>query len=157
MAIAKTIFWLALVVWLGEIVFFSFVVAPTIFGAFPTELAGQVVGAIFPRYYAVGAAAGVVALVAAVVLRGATSSTRSWSAITAMLVVMLVATLYAGRIIEPRARALRPQLHAEAVDATVRAEFDQLHRRAVQLNGAVLLLGVVSICLAAATLQLPRR
>ncbi|TMA79861.1 MAG: DUF4149 domain-containing protein, partial [Deltaproteobacteria bacterium] len=100
-ALAKTLFWLALAVWLGEIVFFSFVVAPSVFGVVP-EVAGQVVGAIFPRYYALGAGAGVIALVAAVALRGATSATRSWSAIVAMLVVMLVATLYAGRVIEPR-------------------------------------------------------
>jgi len=143
-------------VWVGEIVFFSFVVAPTVFGAVP-EVAGQVVGAIFPRYYALGAGAGLVALGSALALRGATSATRSWSAIVAMLVVMLAATLYAGRVIEPRARALRPQIHVEPVDATVRAEFDALHRLAVQLNGAVLLLGVITICIAAATLELPRR
>jgi p-aminobenzoyl-glutamate transporter AbgT len=157
MALAKTLFWLALVVWLGEIVFFSFVVAPTVFGTFPKDVAGQVVGAIFPRYYAVGAAAGAIALIAAVVLRGGTSATRSWSLIAVMLVVMLVATLYAGRVIEPRARALRPQLHAEPVDVAGRAEFDRLHARAVQLNGVVLLLGIVTVSIAAATLQLPRR
>jgi len=155
-ALAKTLFWLALAVWLGEIVFFSFVVAPSVFGVVP-EVAGQVVGAIFPRYYALGAGAGVIALVAAAALRGATSATRSWSAIVAMLVVMLVATLYAGRVIEPRARALRPQLHTEPVDVAVRAEFDRIHRRAVQLNGAVLLLGIVTLCVAAASLDLPRR
>src|SRR6185369_12966271 len=116
-----------------------------VFRAFP-EIAGQVVGAIFPRYYQLGAIAGVIALVTAVVLRADTSATRSWSAIAALLVVMLASTLYAGRVIEPRARALRPQLHAEPVDPGVRVEFDQLHRRAVQLNGAVLLLGVVTVC-----------
>jgi uncharacterized membrane protein len=157
MAIAKTLFWLALVVWLGEIVFFSFVVAPSVFGAFPQEIAGQVVGVILPRYYGVGAAAGVIAFVAAVVLRGGTAATRSWSAVALMLALMLAATLYAGRIIEPRASALRPQLHTAPVDPAVRAEFDRLHRLAVQLNGAVLLVGLVSICIAAASLQLPRR
>ncbi len=157
MALAKTLFWLALVVWLGEIVFFSFVVAPSVFGAFPKEVAGQVVGAIFPRYYAVGVVAGVIALGAAIVLRGGTSATRGWSAIVAMLVIMIAATLYAGRVVEPRARALRPQLRAEPVDAAVRAEFDRLHRLAVQLNGTVLLLGVVSVCVAAISLELPPR
>jgi hypothetical protein len=39
--VVKSVFWLALVVWLGEIVFFSFVVAPSVFGALPSETAGQ--------------------------------------------------------------------------------------------------------------------
>ncbi len=156
MAFAKAIFWLALVVWLGEIVFFSFVVAPSVFAAVPQDVAGQIVGAIFPRYYALGAVAGTIAVIAALVLRSGTSATRPWSATALMLVTMLAATLYAGRVIQPRAQALRPRLHEASVDASVRAEFDRLHRLAVQLNGGVLLLGIVSVCVAATSLQLPR-
>jgi uncharacterized membrane protein len=155
MGVAKAVFWLALVVWLGEIVFFSFVVAPSVFGALPQEIAGQVVGVIFPRYYGVGAVAGAIALVAAFMLRSGTSATRPWSAIVLMLAFMLVATLYAGRVIQPRAQTLRPQLHGATVDPAVRAEFDRLHRLAVQLNGGVLLLGIASVCIAAASLELP--
>jgi uncharacterized protein (DUF983 family) len=154
--LAKAMFWLALVVWLGAIVFFSFVVLPSVFGAFPPELAGQVAGAIFPRYYALGSVAGAIAVVAALVLRSDTSATRAWSTITVMLTIMLAATLYAGRIIQPRAQALRPHLHEASVDPDVRAEFDRLHHRAVQLNAGVLVLGIATVCVAAATLQLPR-
>jgi uncharacterized membrane protein len=155
-AFAKAVFWLALVVWLGEIVFFSFVVAPSVFGAFPQELAGQVVGVIFPRYYALGSVAGAIAVIAALVLRSDTSATRPWSAIAVMLVLMLAATLYAGVVVRPRVQALRPHLHEASVDPAVRAEFDRLHRLAVRLNGGVLVLGVATVCVAAATLQLPR-
>jgi hypothetical protein len=153
---AKAMFWLALVVWLGAIVFFSFVVLPSVFGAFPQELAGQVAGTIFPRYYALGSVAGAVAVIAALVLRSDTSATRAWSTITVMLVLMLTATLYAGRVIQPRAQALRPHLHETPVDPDVRTEFDRLHHHAVQLNAGVLLLGIGTVCIAAATLQLPR-
>lgn len=155
LAVAKSVFWLAIAVWVGEIVFFSFVVAPTVFGALPQESAGQVVGAIFPRYYALGVVAGAVALAAALVVGNGAIAGRPWTAVVVMLVLMLVATGYAGWVIQPRATALRPQLHAAAADPNVRAEFDRLHRRAVQLNGAVLLLGVASICIAAATFTLP--
>jgi uncharacterized membrane protein len=156
MNIVKAIFWLALVVWLGEVVFFSFVVAPSVFGAVPQETAGQVIGAIFPRYYALGAVAGAAALASALVLRGGTSATGAWSVVVVMLALMLAATLYAGRGIQPRAQALRSRLHETTVDPAVRAEFDRLHRRAVQLNGGVLLLGIATVCVAAASLQLPR-
>jgi uncharacterized membrane protein len=156
MAPAKALFWLALIVWVGEVVFFSFVVAPTVFGALPQESAGKVVGAIFPRYYGIGAVAGMIALAAAMFLRSRTSATLAWSAIVVMLVLMLGATIYAGRVVQPRAQALRPLLHQEPIDPTSRAEFDRLHRLAVQLNGGVLLLGIASACVAAASLQLPR-
>ena len=156
MAIAKVLFWLALIVWLGAIVLFSFVVAPGIFGALPRESAGQVVGALFPRYYALGALAGAVGLGAAVVLWRAAAS-PAWVAVSCMLALMLGATLYAGGIVEPRARALRPVLYQANVDPGARAEFDRLHRLAVRLNAAVMLLGVASVCVAASSFELPRR
>jgi hypothetical protein len=132
---------LALGLWVGALVFVSFVVAPAVFGAVPSETAGTVMGAIFPRYYAFTTALGIVALLAAASLRSAARGSR-WTAIVGMMVVMLAATVYAGTVVSPRARALRPALHQEPVDAAVRAEFDALHRRAVQLNGLVLLLGL---------------
>src|SRR3990172_9036978 len=108
MALAKALFWLALIVWIGEVVFFSFVVAPGIFQALPQESAGQVVGTLFPRYYGLGAVAGTVGLVTAAVLWCATRGSRAWGAVTVMLVLMLAATLYAGHVVQPRAQALRP-------------------------------------------------
>jgi uncharacterized membrane protein len=157
LGIAKGAFWLALIVWLGGVVFFSFVVAPSVFGALSQETAGQVVGAIFPRYYVLGAASGVVALVAALALRRGTAATTAWSLISAMLALMLVATLYAGWAVFPRAQALRPRLHEVAADPGIKVEFDRLHHRAVQLNGAVLLLGIATVCVAAASFTLPPR
>lgn len=132
---------LALGLWVGALVFVSFVVAPAVFGAVPSETAGTVMGAIFPRYYAFTIGVGIVALLAALPLRGAARGSQ-WSAIVGMMVVMLAATTYAGVVVSPRARAIRPALHQEPVDPALRAEFDALHRRAVQLNGLVLLLGL---------------
>jgi uncharacterized membrane protein len=50
--VLKFLYLAALVVWLGEVVFFSFVAAPAAFRTLPTPEAGRVVGAIFPLYYA---------------------------------------------------------------------------------------------------------
>jgi hypothetical protein len=115
------------------------------------------VGAILPRYYAVGAAAGAVALVAALALRRATASTTPWSLIGAMLMLMLVATLYAGWAVLPRVQALRPRLHEAVADPEIKVEFERLHHSSVLLNGAVLVLGIATVCVAAATLTLPPR
>ncbi len=153
MALAKILFWLALGTWVGAITFFSFVVAPGVFGALPQESAGQVVGVLFPRYYAFGTVTTSVALIAAVVLWRAAPG-KAWAAVTVMVLLMLGATLYAGRVVQPRAQALRSALHHSTVDPGVRSEFDRLHRLAVQLNAAALLLGIASVCVAAANLDL---
>jgi hypothetical protein len=46
-------------------------------------------------------------------------------------------------------------LHRDPVDPAVRTEFDALHRRAVQLNGIVLLLGLASVVVSASATRLP--
>ena len=45
---------LALVCWLGSIIFFSFFAAPAVFKALERPQAGDVIGAIFPRNYGLG-------------------------------------------------------------------------------------------------------
>ncbi|MFB6176304.1 MAG: DUF4149 domain-containing protein, partial [Halobaculum sp.] len=57
---------LALGLWLGAMVFFSFVAAPRVFAVLDDDDAGRVVTDIFPRYYTVGLALGVVALLAGI-------------------------------------------------------------------------------------------
>jgi len=153
--LAKIVFHLALGLWVGAIVFVSFVVAPAVFTAVPSETAGTVMGKIFPLYYGFTIAVGTLALVAAVTLRRTVGVSSAWKSVVAMLVVMLAATTYAGVVVNPRARALRPALHGEAPDPKVRTEFDTLHRRAVQLNGLVLLLGLTTVVVVAVTTRLP--
>ena len=156
MALAKILFWLALGTWVGAIVFFSFVVAPGVFATLPSESAGQVVGAIFPRYYVFGIVAEGIAAAAAAFLWQAASRSRAWAAVTLMVGLMLGTTLYAARVVHPQAQALRPMLHQPTVEPGVRADFDRLHHAAVRLNAAVLVLGVVSMCVAAVSRDSPR-
>jgi len=71
----RFVYFVALAVWVGEIVFFSFVVAPALFGVLGAERAAPVLATIFPRYYAIGAVAAGLALGAAAVLQ---RSLRGW-------------------------------------------------------------------------------
>jgi hypothetical protein len=143
---------MALGLWVGALVFVSFIVAPAVFGAVPGETAGTVMGAIFPRYYGFTLAVGTIGLAAAMGVRHAVRGS-AWKVLVAMMLVMLAATAYAGGVVSPRARTLRPALHQDPVDPAVRAEFDALHRRAVQLNGLVLVLGLAAMGVAAATVR----
>ncbi len=149
MTIARIVFWLGLAVWLGSVVFLSFIVAPSVFGALPREEAGRVMGAIFPRYYVLQSAAGVLTLAAALLLWLRARESRPWRTVTILIALMLAAAAYAGAVIQPRAQALRTALHSEPPSPETQARFDLLHRRAVQLNGAVLLLGIGCVACAA--------
>lgn len=149
--LVRIVYLLALIVWLGEVLFLSFVVAPAMFRTFAVEEAGRAVGTLFPIYYKIGYGAGAVMLVTALALRGLAGG-RAWALIAGLVAVMLAATLYAGVVVEPRARALRPELHAASAPP-VKEEFDQLHRRAVQLNAVVLLGGIVVAVISALQLR----
>jgi uncharacterized membrane protein len=138
----KWLYLMALIIWLGEVIFFSFVVAPSIFATFPTPEAGRAVGAIFPTYYRIGYGCGIILLIGAVVLTGAAVARGWWAVNIVLTAVMLALTLYAGVIIQPRVAALSPQIHTPAATAAVKDEFSRLHRLAVVLNGVVLLCGV---------------
>jgi uncharacterized membrane protein len=151
--VLKWFYLLALIVWVGEVVFFSFVVAPSLFQTFSAGDAGRAVGAIFPNYYRIGYVCGAVLLIAGTALLGAAGSRLWWSVNSLLVAVMLGATLYAGLVIQPRAAALRPQIHEASAPQTIKDEFSRLHRLAVMLNGVVLLGGLVVSVTTAAALQ----
>lgn len=145
---------LALGVWLGTVVFFSFVVAPQVFGALPLEQAGAVVGVVFPSYYAVGDLCGAILLGSALLLRRwSRPGGALWLVAAGIAALALATSLYAGLAVQPRLSALRPQLHRPDTPVAVRAEFDELHRLAVELNGGILLAALTLTGLLAAQLS----
>lgn len=152
-----TVVWLyllALIVWLGETVFLSFVVAPSIFRGFPPDEAGRVMGTIFPAYYRVGTVCGAVLVAAAVFLwRTGVAGAARWGIATALAFVMLGCILYAGVVVQPRVRELREIRHRPDAPANVESEFQHLHGLSVQLNGVVLAGGMALSVLAAMALR----
>ena len=133
MILILSIYLAALGCWLGGIVFFSFFTAPAIFTHLPAAEAGQVISAIFPRYYMLGYVAGTASLIPAVYFTAV------------VLAIALGITFYAGTVILPRADAIRTVYEDPNPDAARKAEFDRLHRMSVFLNGAVLLLNLAAI------------
>ena len=117
---------LALGVWLGTIVFFSFVAAPRTFAVLSRDQAGDVVNDIFPRYYRLGVLLGIAAVAAAGIGLVVARST--------LLVVVVVATGTGVALAAYSAWVLIPQMEAAGEDA-----FETYHRRSVVLNGITLL------------------
>jgi uncharacterized membrane protein len=143
---------LGLGVWVGSILFFSFVVAPTAFRALDPQNAGLFIRGVFPRYYLFGIICGAITLAAGVAVRAVRQEWAGRSAVTLAIVgAMFLTTVYARQglmpIIERRrdARAAAEE-GTEAYEAAHRA-FRAGHRVSVILNLGVLLLGVVAFLL----------
>src|SRR5207247_2237219 len=81
--------------WAGGAAGLSVVVSPGVFGALGAARAGDVVAAIFPRYYALGAAAGAVALACGIVLGRRAPAGGWWTGTVLVLALGLAATLWA--------------------------------------------------------------
>lgn len=137
----------AVLVWLGIMAFFAGVVAPAAFSTLDREAAGRFVSAVFPRYYALGAALGALALIGLGV-RFVLGPRRPWDALALVLVgVMLATTLYAWLVVLPAAHAAREALRQSAsapgAVSTEAQAFARLHRLSGLLNGTTMLAGVL--------------
>ncbi len=127
----------ALAFWVGVMLFFSGLLAPVAFQTLPQIEAGDLMSRLFAPYHIVGYVCGSMALLAAWFAGGFRGKVRN-----ALLIALLGATLYAGLVVSPEARTLRAELRqtdTATENPVTKARFDTLHRRAVTLNGAILL------------------
>jgi uncharacterized membrane protein len=155
----RFLYLLSLVVWVGGIIFFSFVGAPSTFQAVPTDVAGKVVSKIFPRYYLLGHMAGLIALASGVGLAGLRGDVSFRRLLPTILIALMLAIgLYADRGVRTQIDGVRAATAAAAPsgapDASLKARFDRLHRLSVVLNGVVLCLGLAVLFITATELQL---
>jgi len=141
---------LALVVWIGGIIFFAFVLAPTLFGILPTtKLAGDVVNATLGKLHWMGLISGVVFLVCSLGYNWQKHvQFRPFVLSHVFIVLMLAFTMVSQFGITPRMRELRSS-PAIMDSANGRAEFDRLHAWSTRLEGGVLFLGLVVVILTA--------
>lgn len=134
-----TLAWLGLAAWLGAMLLFAAVTAPTVFRTLDSASAGRFLRRLFPRYYAFGLAASLLYLVATVglVTRGEVVGGIWLIAGGVFLVAAVVASL-----------ALIPAINA-ARDAGVTEanRFRRLHHLSVLLNllSMVVTLGLVPL------------
>jgi hypothetical protein len=139
---------LTLGAWLGSIIYFVAVVTRGAFAVLARDQAGLMVGFTLGGLHQLGMVAAVVYLVAALAAGKSLHALVRPAAIGVIL--MLGLTLASQRIVIPRMDVLRTQM--VSVDATPlsdpkREEFDRLHGISVDLEGGVLLIGLVALFL----------
>ena len=152
MSFLRFLMLLALVVWIGGIIFLAFVEAPIAFtpGLLPTRhVAGSVVGHSLDRLHYMGIVSGIVFLFASALYHRMTSGRANAVSLRHILMVlMLCLTLISQFAISPKMHALRAQagvIDYLALDHPIRREFDRLHVWSEKLEEAVLLLGLFAL------------
>jgi uncharacterized membrane protein len=150
----RTLMLLSLIVWIGGIIFFAFVLAPTVFTVLPTrELAGNVVNPSLIRLHWMGLISGVVFLICSLLHnRAQYAEMRAFSLAHLLIVAMLALTLVSQFAITPRMAALRSDMgvidNVPISDAR-RVEFNNLHVWSTRTEGGVFFLGLVVVVLTA--------
>ena len=156
---------LALIVWIGGIIFFAFVLAPTLFGVLPTtKLAGDVVNATLTKLHWMGLISGVVFLAASLLYNWQKHvQLRPFALSHIFVVLMLVFTMVSQFGITPRMRRVRKQLEmtqrpdydpyvpgsVPSLIALYSRQFNELHTWSTRLEGSVLFFGLGVVILTA--------
>ena len=149
---------LALVIWIGGIIFFAAAVAPTVFKVLPARhLAGAVVTRSLGILHWMGIVCAAVFLV--------TSMLNSYSARGAahplaprhlLVYVMLVLTVISQFVVSAKMAALRAamgEIDLVPIADARRVAFNQLHAWSTRLESGVLILGLIVLFLVACRLS----
>lgn len=154
MSVVRFLMLLSLVAWVGGIVFFAFVLAPTVFhpGILPSrQAAGAVVSRSLGILHWMGLVCGLVFVVTSIIDAQVVNGAREPMAARNLLVyAMIVLTLISMFGISTHMLALRNQMvFIDNVphDDARRVEFNRLHVWSTRLESTVLLLGLAVIFL----------
>jgi uncharacterized membrane protein len=157
MSFLRYLMLLSLVVWLGGLIFFSFVVAPSAFAVLPTRhMAGSLVSRSLSLLHWMAIVSGLVLLVASLLYsRVTTGSAHLFAARHLLIVVMLALTCVSQFGISPRMARLRAtvgEIDRVSLNDPARVQFNALHVWSTRLEGGVLLGGLVVAYLTAQSL-----
>lgn len=158
MSILRFLMLLSLTVWIGGIVFLSFVETPTVFSSLPSRhMAGTIVGHSLGILHWMGLFSGVIFLGSSLLLSSLSTGTAQPLAPRHILVLaMLLLTAVSQFGISPKMATLRAQFgDIDTVPATdpARMQFNSLHLWSVRLEVAVLIMGLGVVFLTARQFQ----
>jgi len=152
MSFLRFLMLLTLVVWVGGIIFLSFVEAPMAFGVLPSRhLAGTVVGRSLGILHWLGLIAGLIFLACSLLdSRLRTGTTHTLAARHILICAMLLLTAVSQFGVSSRMAVLRASfgdIDSVPADNPGRLEFEALHVWSVRLEVTVLVLGLVTVYL----------
>ena len=152
----RTLRLLAIVVWVGGIIFFAFILAPVAFHLLPSQhLAGVVVGGTLRVLDIMGLVCGFVFWAGtALMFRHSSAAYKGRYEAEIMLAsVMLLATAYLHANVLPAMEVDRASaggdIEVAPVTLPAKQHFEKLHKRSESVEGAVLVCGIAIVVLMA--------
>jgi uncharacterized membrane protein len=147
-SLGEYLYLLVLAIWVGGGVLYTFVLTPALFGAYPRNTAGDVVGTMMSYYFGTLLAATALAAVLLAVLRR-TLALRLPAVCLALALAALTAQAYVQWGLYPRILAVKAQVTSFEADpnAPARRRFRALHGTSMLLNLLTLADGAVLLAL----------
>lgn len=160
MSLVRFLMLLSLVVWIGGLIFFAFVMAPALFNPaiLPTrQLAGNVVSRTLSVLHWIAICCGLIFAVTSMIdSRVVNGAAQPFAARNLLIYLMMILTLVGMFGIAARMQSLKEQMGTidlVAQDDARRVEFNRLHVWSTRVEGTVLLLGLALIFLTARRLS----
>jgi len=156
MSFLRYLMLLTLIVWLGGLIFFAFVLAPTAFSILPSRhLAGSLVGRSLGTLHWMGIFSGIIFVSCSILYSRLTKGTpHPFAGRHVLICLMLVLTLVSQFGIIPRMDTLRAsigEIDSVPPNNPARMQFDALHVWSTRVESGVFLLGLVVVYLTAAS------
>lgn len=136
---------LVLSLWVGGIFLFTFIVTPVIFKSYGKDMAGEIVGKLFPSYFLFSVIISTLSLILFLV----SFQDRSVSGHTISLVLLTAAvalSLYVSVKLHPEIKRVKQEIasfESTSPDDPLRKKFRSLHAQSAILNILMLADGVI--------------
>jgi uncharacterized membrane protein len=148
-ALGGYLYLLALALWVGGGALYTFVLTPTIFAAYPRNTAGEIVGAMMPRYFMFQLGAVALAALMALALWRSRSGWRRALCLALVLGALATQSFVVWRLY-PQILEIKSRVASfeSAPDSPERSRFRALHGTSMLLNLLVLADGAALLAFA---------
>jgi len=144
---------LILALWFGGMAIFTFLITPSIFAAFPRDMAGEVVGRLFPGYFWFTLAVNAAAIALFIIVSDKQAHKPFLLSSVCLLTALMINLLIVFRLHPEAIRAKQAvsSFERESPDSPARKRFARLHGVSAVLNlvltaeGAILLVAAASV------------
>jgi Domain of unknown function (DUF4149) len=130
--------------WIGGIALFTFIITPVIFKSYPRDMAGEIVGQLFPGYFLYNLVLSFLALIL-FLLTGTEMAQKGPGISLFCLVIAVLINIFVGFKLHPEIKVIKKEIHSfETVsnDDPLRKKFRRLHGISAALNLLLLADGV---------------
>jgi uncharacterized protein DUF4149 len=140
---------LVLALWVGGMAIFTFVVTPAIFRSYGRDMAGQVVGKLFPGYFLYILVLAALAFILFFTVAGDQSRPPARISFILLIIALIISFTVSFKIY-PGAVRVKQQITSferESPDSPARKQFARLHAASMALNLLLLADGVALLLL----------